>query len=50
MARASIKTTRKVTVTKSKGRIKVKPKGGKTNSSGKSRGNPNHCPVCGKFM
>lgn len=43
MAKASVKVTRTKTTTQRKTRAKVKKDSGK-------RGNPNKCPVCGKFM
>ena len=48
--RTSRKTTTKKVVTTTHNRVKVKSGKGASTSSGKKRGNPNHCPVCGKFM
>lgn len=42
MARASVYVRKTRTVTKTTTRAKVR--------KGKNKGNPNHCPVCGKFM
>lgn len=42
MAKASIRVRKSKTVTTSRVRVKKNEKG--------KRGNPNKCPVCGKFM
>lgn len=52
MATARLRTSKKTTtktVTVKYNRVKVKSGKGGT-ATGKKRGNPNHCPVCGKFM